>query len=130
MASKQIQDFSAEELSSMSASQIIDALGGMGELEIINDGFVKPHFKKAIEEMPKVPLMVPTPDSWNAPFPYKQHFKINGMKFAVEGDVLTMVPLTVFEVWRNKVEGEQLLRAHKRAARKAMNASLSEIPHY
>lgn len=127
---KTLSDLAPEELAGMSASEIIDALGGMGEIEIIHDGFVKPHFKKAIEEMPKVPLMIPTPDSWNAPFPYKQQFQINGMKFFVEGDVLTMVPLTVFEVWRNKVEGEQLLRAHKRAAKRAMDAPLSEIPHY
>ena len=126
-----LEELSTQQLTDMSAEQLLEALGGVAEVGIVEDGFVKPHFREAVAKMPKVPLMIPTPDTWQAPFPFVQKFCINSMTFEVTGDQLTMVPQVVFEVWRNKVDLEALGRAHKRAAQKRMGyTNIAEVPHY
>lgn len=126
-----IDGLSAEQLTTLSAAELIDALGGIADASPIANGFYTQQWAEKVAAMERVPLMIPTPDTWVAPFAFKQPFIINDMKFEIEGDQLTMVPKVVFEVWRNKVDGERLLRAHKSAASKRMGyINIAEVPHY
>lgn len=128
---KTLQEFSGEELTTISAADLIAALGGMGEAVIKQDGFYSKEWAEMVEAMPKVPVVIPTPENWRSEKPYHFGFQVNGMNMEVEGDKLTMVPLVFYEVWRNKVEGDALMRRHRAAG--AANLSpghINNVPHY
>ena len=129
---KTLEELSGTELTSLSAQELIDALGGLGEMVIRKDGFYTKEFAEAVKQQPTFPLMVPTPDNYNGTGPYTVSMQVNGMTVTIEGDQLTLVPQVFYEVWMNKVQGETLLRQHRRVGKQRLNYtnSRTELPDY
>lgn len=128
---KTIEELSGEQLATMNAQELIDALGGMGEMQITKDGFYTREFAEAIKQQPLYPLMIPTPDNWRAPAPYVVTMQVNGMNVSIEADKLTMVPQVFFEVWQNHLKGEAELRqARRNAAARMQYSHVNQVPWY
>ena len=129
---KTLEELSGQELTSLSAQELIDALGGLGEMAIRKDGFYTTEFAEAVKQQPTFPLMIPTPDNYRGTAPFTVSMQVNGMTVTIEADQLTLVPQVFYEVWMNKVQGEALLRQHRRVAAQRMNYinSRTELPDY
>lgn len=126
-----LEELTGQQLGTMSAQELIDALGGIGQMQVQKDGFYTKDFAERVKAQPQFPLMVPTPDNWRAPFPYTVTMQVNGMNVTITADMLTLVPQVFYEVWQNKVQGEALLRQHRRNAAKHMTYQrASELPDY
>jgi hypothetical protein len=128
---RSLAELTGEELATMSAKEVIDALGGLGQMLVTKDGFYTKEFAEAIKAQREYPLMIPTPDNYKGVEPFRVTMQANGMNVTVEADKLTLVPQTFFEVWQNHVQGEALLRQHRRnAAARMQYNNINQVPFY
>lgn len=128
---KTLEQLTGEELTTLSAQELIDAMGGLGEMQIKRDGFYTKEFEEAVKAQKAFPLMIPTPDSWRAPTPYVVTMQVNGMNVAIEADKLTFVPEVFYLNWLNHMQGEQELRQMRRNAQARMSYShINQVPWY
>jgi hypothetical protein len=128
MTAKTLDQLSSDELATLNAQGLIDALGGIAQGEVQPDGFYSKEFAALVKAQPLMPLMIPTPDNWRAPFPYSVTMQVNGMTLKIGGDQLTMVPQVFFEVWQNHVQGEAQLRRHRQVGQQNLGMSKADMP--
>lgn len=127
-AARTIEQLTGEELRTMNAAELIDALGGIAQGEIRQDGFYTREFAELVKAQPMMPLMIATPETWRAPFPYSVEMQANGMTMKVQGDKLTLVPQVFYEIWMNHISGEAELRRARAAGQRNLNMSKAEMP--
>lgn len=128
MPARTLDEMQPEELATMNAQQLVDALGGVSQGQVAQNGFYTKEFKALVDAQPKLPLLIPTPDNWRAPFPYFVEMIVNDMTLRVEGDALTMVPQVFYEDWQNHVQGEANHRRQRSAGLKNLNMPKADMP--
>jgi hypothetical protein len=128
---RSLAELSGEELATKSAQELIEALGGLGQMMVTKDGFYTTEFAEMVKQQPVFPLMIATPDNWRAPFPYSITMQVNGMNVTIEADKLTLVPQVFYENWMNHVSGEAALRQARRNAGARLSYShINQVPFY
>lgn len=128
---QQLAGLTGEELAAMSAKEVLDALGGLGQMMITKDGFYTREFAEEVKNQPQFPLMIPTPDNYRGSGPYTITMQVNGMNVSIEADKITLVPKVFFENWQNHVQGEAELRQMRRNAAARMQYShINQVPFY
>lgn len=125
---KTLEQMDPNDLATMNAQQLIDALGGIAQGEVEQNGYYTKEFKALVDAQPLMPLMIPTPDTWRAPFPYYVEMIVNDMKLRVYGDQLTMVPQVFYLDWMNHVQGEAQHRQQVAAGHRNLGMSKADMP--
>jgi len=126
-----LAELTGEQLATMSAKEVLDALGGLGQMLVTKDGFYTKDFADAIKAQPQFPVMIATPDNYKGLGPYTINMQANGMNVTIEAEKITLVPQTFFEVWQNHVQGEAELRQMRRnAAARLTYSHINQVPFF
>ena len=128
---KGLAELTGEQLATMSAKEVLDALGGMGQMMVTKDGFYTKEFAEEVKNQKQFPLMIATPDNYKGADPFTITMQVNGMNVTIEAEKITLVPQVFYEVWQNKVSGEAQLRQMRRNAAARMQYShINQVPFF